>query len=810
MDSLRQDLSLAARGLVRNPLFALTVILTMALGIGANTAIFSVVHAVLLRGLPYEHGERMLVLRQQRPKANVTNQAFSAKEIGDFRSMSETLDEVVEFHSMWFILLGRGEPERVQTGVVSHNFFDAFGIKPDVGRTFRAEDDKPGADAVLVLSYPYWQSRFGGDPAVIGQAFQMNDRPHTVIGVLPPIPQYPQENDVYMPVSACPFRSAQPTIDNRNARFVQAFGRSKPGAMIDRVAADLGVLASRLQQAYPDAYPASSGYTAVALPLRNELTRGFRPTLMVLVGAAGFVLLIVAASVANLLLARMVQREREIAVRSALGAGRWRIFRQLLTESTVLAVLGGVVGLLLATVSLDLLVAFVDRFTTRSAEININPTVLLFTMLIALGTGLLVGIVPALPSRQNLSSTIQAGARAVGGGRVRIRSGLIVVQVAISFVLLIGAGLMMKSLMRLQAIDPGIQTDGVQTMRIALNFTKYPPSNPALTRQFHAALLERLARLPGVRSVGAASTFPLDQNGGFVTGLRVEGQGDTDPTRLPRVTISIASPGYFQTVGIPLLQGRLFNDHDRFDTQEVALVSRSMAFRFFGDRDPVGARISNDNGRTWTTIVGVVGDTRQSLDASPTDAVYVPLQQASPLTALFLMRTVGPISQDLPRQAREALYSIDPNQPADQFRTLDDVRSQSVEAPKLTTILIGLFAGLAVAITAAGLGGVIAFSVNQRTQEFGVRLALGASPRSLLGMVMRQALWLVVTGLAVGTAAAWLSSSALRTLLFEVRPTDPMTYVAVGFAFLMIALIACAMPARRAASVDPMIALRGE
>ncbi|HVH56107.1 MAG TPA: ABC transporter permease, partial [Vicinamibacterales bacterium] len=380
---------------------------------------------------------------------------------------------------------------------------------------------------------------------------------------------------------------------------------------------------------------------------------------------------------------------------------------------------------------------------------------------------------------------------------------------AISFVLLIGAALMMKSLLRLQAIDPGIQTDGVQTMRVALNFTKYAPSNPELARQFHASLLEKLAQIPGVRSVGAASTFPLNQSGGFVTGLRVEGQGDTDPTRLPRVAISVASPGYFQTVGIPLLKGRMFTEHDRADTQAVALVSRSMAARFFGDRDPIGARVST-NGQNWTTIVGVVGDTRQSLDATPADSMYVPLQQTAPLTALFLMRTIGPISPDLPRKAREALYSIDANQPADQFRTLDEVRAQSVEAPKLTAMLIAVFAGLAVAITAAGLGGVIAFSVNQRTQEFGVRLALGASPASLLAMVMKQAFWLVAAGLAIGVVAALLSSRALRTLLFSVTPTDPTTYVLVAVAFVVIGLIACAMPARRAASVDPMIALRGE
>jgi putative ABC transport system permease protein len=807
MEQLRQDTALALRGLARHPMFAATVILTMALGIGANTAIFSVVHAVLLRSLPYEHGDRMMVLRQQRPKLAIQNQGFSPKEIADYRDMAATLDQVVEFHSMWFILLGRGEPERVQTGVVSWNFFEAFGIKPVAGRTFRPDDDTPGADAVLVLSNSYWRSRFGGDPKVVGQVFEMNDRPHTVIGVLPPIPQYPQENDVYMPVSACPFRSSQAVIDNRNARMVQAFGRVKPGTAAEQVSTDVAMVASKLQQGYPDSYPATSGYTAISLPLRGELTRAFKPTLMLLVGAAGFVLLIVSASVANLLLARLVRREREMAIRAALGAGRWRLFRQLLTESAVLAVLGGAVGLILAAVSLDVLVAFADRFTTRSHEIGINGTVLIFTLIIAVGTGILVGIIPAFPARANVSGAIQEGGRNVGGGRIRFRSALIVAQVAVSFVLLIGAGLMLRSFLQLQSVDAGIKTDSVLTMRVALNFTKY--TNQGQIREFHAALIEKLKQIPELRSVGAASTFPLNDGGGFVTGLRIEGQGDLDPSQLPRVEISSASPGYFQTVGIPLLRGRFFTDEDRADGQLTAVISDSMAKHLFVDREPLGARVSTNNGQTWVTIVGVVGDVRRTLDASPSDALYRPIPQAAPLTAMFLMRTNGAANESLGRQAREALYSVDPNQPADQFRTLDDVRSQSVEAPRLTAILMGLFALLAVAITAAGLGGVIAFSVNQRTQEFGVRMALGASRASLLRMVLGQAMVLVGIGLAIGIGIALASGHLVKTLLFNVTTTDALTYASVAVAFLVVAILACAVPARRAASVDPMIALRG-
>jgi putative ABC transport system permease protein len=749
----------------------------------------------------------MMVLRQQRPRAGITNQGFSPKELLEYREMSATLDQVVEFHSMWFILLGRGEPERVQTGVVSWNFFEAFGIRPVAGRTFRADDDKPGADAVLVLSNSYWRSRFGGDPNVVGQVFEMNDRPHTVVGVLPPMPQYPQENDVYMPVSACPFRSSQAVIDNRNARMVQAFGRMKVGTPPEQVSTDVAMVASKLQQGYPDAYPANSGYTAISLPLRGELTRAFRPTLMLLVGAAGFVLLIVSASVANLLLARLVRREREMAIRAALGAGRWRLFRQVLTESAVLALLGGMVGLALAAVSLDVLVAFADRFTTRSNEIGINGTVLLFTLIVAVGTGILVGIIPAVPGRTNVSNAIQEGGRNAGGGRIRFRSALIVAQVAVSFVLLIGAGLMLRSFLQLQAVDAGIQTDSVLTMRVALNFTKY--TNQGQIREFHAAVIEKLKQIPELRSVAAASTFPLNDSAGFVTALRVEGQGDVDASRLPRVEITSASPGYFQTVGIPLLKGRLFTDHDNADGQPTAIISESMAKHFFPDREPLGARVVTNNGQLALTIVGVVGDVRRTLDSSPSDALYRPLAQASPLTAMYLMRTSGTVSESLGRQSREALYSVDPNQPADQFRTLDEVRSQSVEAPRLTAILMGLFAALAVAITAAGLGGVIAFSVNQRTQEFGVRMALGATRGSLLRMVLGHAMMLVGIGLAIGIVVALASGRVVTTLLFNVTATDAVTYASVAVAFLAIAILACAIPARRAASVDPMIALRG-
>jgi predicted permease len=806
METLIQDLRAAARGLGRNRGFAAAVVLTMALGIGANSAIFSVVHGVLLRPLPYANGDDLLILRQQRPLAGIQAQGFSPLELDDYRQQGRTLESIVEYHNMWFVLLGKGEPERLSTGVVSWNFFDLFGVTPVAGRTFREGDDQHGADAVLVLSNAYWKSRFGGDPRVVGQVFEMNDRPHTVIGVLPPIPQFPDENDVYMPVSACPFRSSDGVRTNRNARMVQAFARLRAGATRQEALGDLAMVAANMQRAYPENYPASAGFTATAIALRDELTRSFRPTLGILIGAAGFLLLIVCASVANLMLARLLKRERELAIRMSLGAGRWRLVRQLLTESTLLALAGAVVGLGLAFVTMDLLVTLSAQFTSRAQEISLNGTVLLFTLGVAVATGVIVGAIPALPGRVSLSSVIQEGGRTTSAGRGAMRNALIVAQVAVSFMLLIGAGLMLRSVLRLQAVDAGIRTERVISMRVALNFSKY--TNAPSQAQFLSQLDERLHQIPGIRSVGGAGTFPLNDDGGFLSGVRIEGQPEVEAARLPRAEIQSASPGYFQTVGIPLLRGRLLDARDIADREPVVVISDSMARQFFPSTDAVGARISTNNGRSWLRIVGVVGDVRNTLSSAPSQALYRPLAQAPLLTVMFLARTTGEPA-GVVQQMREAVHALDSHQPVDQFRTLDEVRAASLAAPRLTATLVGVFAGIALLITAAGLAGVIAFSVNQRAQEFGIRMALGASRESVLHLVLGQGLRLVATGLVIGGAGALALASAVRTVLFETEPTDLPTFLGVAAVLASVALAACLMPARRAASVDPLVALRG-
>jgi putative ABC transport system permease protein len=804
-ETLVQDVRYGLRSIGRSRGFACVIAITMGLGIGANAAIFSVVNGVLLKPLPYADGYEVIALSQHEPLAGNADIGFSYKEILDYRT-ARSLEGVVEFHNMWFILLGRAEPQRVSTGVVSANFFDILGVTPMYGRTFVDADDKPGAPAVLVLSHSYWKDSFGGDPTIVGKVFQMNDRPHQVIGVLPPIPQYPAQVDVYMPTSACPFRSDPRTVENRNARMVGAFARMKDGISLSKAQADLDLVAARLEQEYPDFYPAARGHRTVATSLHEEMTVNFRATLLVLLGTAGFVLLIVCASVANLMLARLVRRERELAVRSAMGATRGRLLRQLLTESTLLAILGGVVGLAIALWSVDLLVAFAAQFTARAAEIAVDTSVLLYTLAISVATGLVVGSIPALSGKLTDVSSLREGTRTTQS-RHAMRSALIVVQVAASFMLLIGAGLTIRSLLKIQQVDPGIDTENILTMRIDLNFTKYL-ARPANVR---AAIWERIEEAirnrPGVSRVGGAATFPLNERGPFSGSLTISGRELLPDVNRPTVDVRVATPDYFATVGQAVVSGRPFRESDRMGQSRVVIVNQTMARHYWPGASPLGARLSGDGGETWQTVVGVVADTRQQLNENPKDEVYIPMFQTTQLSTMWLVRSnVEP--ETMAREIRAAVQMVDPEQPVDNFRTLADVRSASIAPRKLTATLLGLFGLLALIITATGIAGVIAFSVNQRTQEFGVMMALGAPRVNVLAMVLRQGLQLVLIGLAIGLGGALVLTRMLTTMLFGIEPTDGITFVAVSMVLIAVAALACLVPAKRAASVDPMIALR--
>ena len=812
IETLLADLKYGARALFQRPGYAALAIITLGLGIGANTAIFSVINGVLLKPLPYEHGDRLIVLQQS---ANQRNAGVAIAEYYDYRARADVFDGLVEYHQMNFDLINRGEPDRVNTGVVSHTFFDLLGIKPVVGRTFVQSDDVPGAEAVLVLSHSYWTSKFGADPNIVGQVFEMNDRPHRVIGVLPNVPHYPQENDVYMPVLACPFRAIGEKNHTTNRRAFSAlniFGRLKPGVVPEQAASAVGAICHTFtqDQQYAQSYRPGSNFQATAVEVREALTSGARELLLILLGITGLILLLACANVANLTLARMLGRDRELAMRAALGAGRGRLIRQLLTESTLLAVAGGVVGVAFAWATIGMLTTFVGRFTSRTGEIEINLLVMAFTLGVAILTGMLFGTLPALGTRIDLVNALKQGGNqaGIGTGRKRMQSGLIVAQVAVSVVLLVGAGLLLASFHRLQQVETGYRSEGVLAAQIYGNFSRYPNINEL--RRLYLPIIERLQAQPGVTSVAVTNAVPLAGTVPGATRFDIEGRVSDDPDRRPTTDVRIASNRYFETIGIPLMSGRVFNDLDGEESLRVAVINKAMT-RYWEGTDPVGTRISSDRGQNWFTVVGVVGDVKQFGLAQETVAqIYLPLSQSrTGFAGQILVRTAGDPAA-FGQLLRDTVHAVDPLQPVENVQTLDDLRSEALAAPRLTATLLGVFAGLALLVTLAGIGGVIATTVTQRTKEFGVRMALGASRDSVLLMVLRQGLLMVGIGLVIGIGGALAAGRVLSAYLYQTAPRDPMIFAGVALVFLLAGVLACFMPARRATTVDPLIALRAE
>jgi len=806
-DNLRQDVAYALRGLRHNPGFAAVVILTLALGIGANTAIFSVVHGVLLRPLPYREPGRLVTLNQAAPKAGQPFLGFSVQDFTDFRERNRAFAALAEYHSMWFILLGRPEPERVQTGVVSDNYFDLLGVKALHGRTFLPGEDKLGSPAVLVLSHEYWMRSFGGDPGVVGQVFEMNNRPHTVVGVLPPLPSFPNADHVFMPASACPFRAAPNVINNRQGRIISnVIGRLQDKVHPLQAAEDARRIGVELCGAFPADYPVDSGYAVETQSLSSAFTGSSRRPLLVLLATSGFVLLIACANVANLALARLARRERELAVRAAMGAGRGRILRQLLTESLLLSVLGGATGLALAAGGVQLLVTRAAAVLPRANEIGVNLPVLAFALAVSVATGLLFGSRVRLPAGEQLAITLKDGSRGTDGGGLKLRGLLVVAQVAISVPLLVGAGLSARSLVNLQRIDPGLDTAHVLTVNISLNWSKY---NDFTKRYgFWERAMQESLRTPGVQSAALSGVQPLNGLVNFASPFRLEGRDLAPNTPAPTATVIVSSEDYFATVGQPLLRGRRFLSSDDANAPAVVIINQSLASRHWPVEDPVGRRVTFDNGANWATVIGVVANARQQLDSAPVDEMHVPLRRSAGLiNATIVLRCAGDPAV-LTRDLREAIRRADPQQPVTSIVTLEQTRDTALAPRRLTAGLLGLFSVLALIITAAGIGGVLAFLVSQRTQEIGIRMALGASRGEVLRMVLRQGLRSVVAGLALGTVAALFLTRLMAGVLFEVPPTDPLTFVGVIVTLLLVALAACLLPARRATSINPIIALR--
>jgi len=810
MRDLLQDIRFAIRTLTKTPTFTALAVITIALGIGANTAAFSMVHGVLLRRLPYAGNDRLVRITQ--PSATRPDARFSVPEIADYRAQVTRFAATAEYHSMPFQLYGNGEPQRVQTGVVSDNFFNLLGVQPLFGRLFAPREEAVGAEPVALLSYRYWMDHFGGDPKVVGSTFVMNDHTHTVIGVLPPLPTYPDANDIWMPAGACPFRNS--VKDVRNGRMLQHFALLRDGATYEQVRADLATVSKRLHAEYPANYPAARKLDIAMTPLRDELQAQSRPLFLTLLAAAGFVLLIAMTNFANIMLARQLRRQREIALRAALGAGRGRIFRQLATESLCISLAGGALGVGIAYSGLGLLRSLATRVTPRASEITIDPVVLTFAFIASIIVGLVAAFVPVMRRSGSLSDALRAGATTATGTRHdgRARSMLVGAQVGIAFVLLVGAGLMVRSLLKLQRVDGGYATTNVLSARIDLDWTRY--NNPAVqtdqspaVRAFVDGLTNRLRPQTGVLAVAVASNFPLNNATPGTQTFQIRGQ-DVAPDRLPKTDVTIVSADYFKTMGIPVLRGSVFSDAARDTATRSIVISQRLAKTNWPNQEAIGQQISINGGRTWLTIAGVVGDVRQNgLSQDITDEVYLPYMIYSTTDIRVLVRTSAD-PNPLGKAIRDAVHEIDARQPVVSIQTMEALRGTRLSEPRVTTALLVSFAVLALVITAAGLAGVIAYGVNQRLSEIGIRLALGAEGSSVVWLVMRQGLLLAAVGLAVGLGAAFALTKLMAGLLFNTPATDVGTFAGVALMLASIAAVACFLPARRALNIEPVQALR--
>jgi putative ABC transport system permease protein len=811
---LAQDVRYALRMMRRNPGYTAAAVLILGLGIGMNTSIFSAVHAVLMKPLPYLEGDDLVVLRQPATRQGLRSAGFSPLEMDDYRTRNHSLTELVEYHGMSFTLLGGAEAQRVRTGVVSWGFFDFLGVKPLLGRTFRPEDEGKDAQPVLVLSYEFWRKQEHADPNIVGRAYRMNDRPHIVIGVLPQIPQYPTENDVYMTTSSCPFRSNPQNMARRNFRIIASiFGRLKPGVTVDHCSRDMAGIASNLKHDYSAANPDSLGLTGTATSLRQDLTQQARPMLLALLGAAGFVLLIACANVANLMLARMARREQELVIRTAVGAGGGRLLRQLLTESLLMALVAAAVGVAFAAGTGKLLSDFTGQYTARAREIALDGWALAFAIGCAAVTTIAFGSMAALHSRRDVAAGLKEGGRAAGDRkRNLLRGTLITAQVAFSFVLLTGAGLMVRSFMHLQQVDPGFVPQRVFAASFSTNWSKYTGTTVNQQfRDFMQRLLDRVQSQPGVVSAAVSSGFPMHPNfkifGGAPTRVLTEGDSPSGTDGINARNLRSVTPAYFQTLGIPLLTGRSFQDSDREESPLVFVINRALAAKRWGREDPVGRKISTDNGEHWGKIVGVVGDVKEfGPDGDTPYEVYVAEAQAPTVTSV-VVRSIGDPAT-VAGLVRRAIYETDSETAITTFETLSEAKDEWIKSPRTLTRVFSIFAVLAFVISLGGIGSMLALWVRQRKREIGIRMALGAAPGSIVGGLIRQGMLLVALGLGLGAVGAFELTRLMKTLLFQVEPTDPTTFILMAAVLLFAALVACLFPARRAAGIDPLIALR--
>ncbi|HKQ05034.1 MAG TPA: ABC transporter permease [Blastocatellia bacterium] len=814
METLIHDLRFGARMLLKNPGFASVAVLTLALGIGANTAIFSVVNAVLLRPLKYKEPDRLVWWWEQQPQ--LARAPFSPGDFVDFQTQNQTFEQVAGIRDMLLTLTGEGTPEPLRGEIVSANYFDMLGVAPALGRVLQADDGQKGAPRVAILSHPLWQRRFGGDARVIGQSLRISGEDVTVIGVMPPDFQAPAERaEIWVnPHATVPdfvfTERNEQWLQTHGSHFLKVMGRLKAGVTRQQAQADIDAIFDRIHQQYPQ----TANHTVRLVPLHERITGQLRSALLIVFGAVGLVLLIACANVANLMLARATGRSREMAIRAALGASRWRTIRQLFTESLLIALVGGTVGVLLAAWGVRLLVSLSPADTPRLNEIGLDLPVLAFTLAASLLTGILFGFAPVLfASRIDINETLKEGTRSVSGGGARhhLRNGLVMAEVALALIVLVGAGLLVRSFMRLQAVDPGFNPDHLLTMRVGLIAPQY--GKPGVRLQFLKALGPKLEAIPGVESVAIGTDLPIAGTNSS-SNPTVEGRAPNKEGEELIAGMHMVSAGYFNALGIPLLKGREFNDRDNEDAPPVAVVNETMARTLWPDQDPIGKHFTFDSPKSpnfrWTEVVGLAADVKHDgLNVESGMHAYQPnLQNPWPFDTIALRSRLDDAA--LLAAAQQAIQTLDPNEPVFETRAMSKIMSEAVAERRLTLALSSLFAIVALLLAGIGIYGVIAYSVTQRTHEIGLRLALGAQRTDILRLVLKHGALLAVTGVGVGVAGALAATRLMQSLLFEVSATDPLTFLSIAVLIICVALLACYLPARRATKVDPMVALRYE
>ncbi len=820
VEGVLADVRYAGRGLRRSPGFAAVVMLTLALGIGANTAIFSVVRGVLLKPLPHRDGDRLIYLRHSMDGPAGANLAFSVPEVRDLRAGAPSLAGIAEFSEWTLTHQGTDGAVRLDFGLVTGNYFEVMGLRPVLGRATGPADDGPGVPLVMVLTHDGWRKRFGGDSSVVGRQVRLDGRPVTVIGVLEPAPFFPRPVVGLLNMANSEHHLSAAMVEGRTHRMTEIIARLAPGASLAQARAEVATVSERIQREFAEAYDPGAHHRIAVIPFHEVLGERARLTLWLLMGAAAVVMVISAASVANLTLMRGVRRRHELVVRAALGAGVARLRRLLLVENLILAFLGAGLGVAIAIGGVRLLTSFAERYSPRASEIRLDGVVLGFTVALAVAVASLLSVLASLPREGGLAAWILAGAQRISGSlqKQRLQRALVVVQIAVSVVLLAGAGLLTRTMIRLGGVDTGLRTEEVLTMQVNLLTPTQlltDPTADAGAKTRYQQMRDEIAALPGVVAVGIGSPMPLRSSAmGFE--VKAEGRAPVPGEAMPRAELRTANPEFFRAAGVPLLRGRAFADTDRSDAGMVVIINETLASQLFPGEDPVGKRVAwtgdilrfTPFSGAWRTVVGVTGDTRDGgLDAVPQPVMYLPFAQVLALGGGFVIRADSNVAA-LAGAASRIVRRLAPTAPLENVLTIAQIKDQSVAPRRLNAVLVSSFGLLAVIIAMVGIAGVLAFSVSTRTTEIGIRMSLGADRGRVQRMILREGGVLLALGLGLGTVSAIFAARVIQGLLFGVAPDDPATFAGVVVAMAAIGLAACWMPARRASRIDPAITMR--